>query len=188
MAQALKRTADGYDRLAITVDMLEAMVAGGTIEDPTRIELIEGELVTMSPTHLPHARLTAKLIRYFGNILSSQFEVLDGGSLRLNDYNEPMPDVCIANSGLTTNVLAPGDCVLVIEVSQATARKDRLLKAPLYAKAGIAEFWIMDINTSETVVHRGPGLMGWTDVISVPFSHKLTALFDRSISVVVGEL
>ena len=60
MAQALIRTAEGYDRLLINVDMLEAMVASGAIEDPTRVELIKGELVTMSPVHRAHARLTSK--------------------------------------------------------------------------------------------------------------------------------
>jgi Uma2 family endonuclease len=188
MAQALMRTADGYDRLPISVEMLDAMVAAGTIEDPTRVELIEGELVKMSPTHLPHARLTAKLIRYLGNNLSSEFEVFDGGSLRLNNYNEPMPDVCVAKSGLTTNVLAPADCTLVIEVSEATARKDRLLKAPLYAKAGIAELWILDINTSETIVHRGATNTGWSKTESVPFANELTALFDNNISIIVDRL
>jgi Uma2 family endonuclease len=188
MAQALVRAQDGYDRLAINVDMLDAMVAAGTIEDPTRVELIEGELVTMSPTHLPHARLTAKLIRHIGNSLTPEFEVFEGGSLRLNDYNEPMPDICVAKSGLTANVLTPADCVLVIEVSEATARKDRLVKAPLYGKAGIPEFWIVDINTSETIVHRGPSLSGWTDAKSIAFSGELQPLFDSDVKIVISNL
>lgn len=185
MAQALLTKDDGYNRLAITVAMLEAMVASGTIEDPERVELIEGELVTMSPTHLPHAIMTARLIRLLGNSISEDFVVADGGSLRLNDYNEPMPDICIARAGVTTDVLYPTDCALVIEVSEATARKDRIVKAPLYAKAGIPELWIVDLNTSETLVHRGPSDAGWGDVSAVPFAQELVPLFDASISVTI---
>jgi Uma2 family endonuclease len=188
MAQARVHTADGYDRLAITIDMLEAMVAGGTIEDPTRVELLEGDLITMWPTHVPHARLTAKLLRYIGNHLTSGFEIFDGGSLRLNDYNEPMPDICIAKAGLTYQVLQPRDCALVIEVSDSTARKDRLLKAPLYGKAGIPELWIIDLNTSETIVHSGPTSTGWANSMAVPFSETLTPLFDRALSVTIENL
>ena len=188
MAQARMRAADGYDRLLITVDMLEAMVASGTIEDPTRIELIEGELVTMSPTHLPHARLTAKLLRHIGNILGAGHEVFDGVSVRLDDLNEPVPDVCIAKGGLTALVLTPADCALVIEVSDATARKDRLLKAPLYGKAGIPELWIVDLITLETVVHRGPSEMGWNEIFSVPFTNQLSAQFDSKISLTINAL
>jgi Uma2 family endonuclease len=186
MAQAVLRKDDGYNRLAITVQMLEAMVASGTIEDPTRVELIEGELLTMSPTYRAHARMTARLIAMLTYCMPANFEVYDGGSLRLNDYNEPVPDICIAHAGVTTDVLYPGDCVLVLEVSDSTARNDRLVKAELYAKAGIAELWILDLNTSETIVHRGASEAGWADVVSVPFAGELTAAFDRAVKVVVG--
>lgn len=186
MAQGLLHKDDGYDRLAITVAMLEAMVASGTIEDPARVELIEGELVTMSPTHLPHGRITAQLIRKLGNCISEGYEVVDGGSLRLNDYNEPMPDICIARTGITADVLSPADCVLVIEVSDSTARKDRLVKAPLYAKAGIPELWIVDLGAGETLVYRGPSEAGWEDVVTVPFGGELVAGFDAAVRVVVG--
>ncbi len=188
MAQAVLRTKDGQGRLAITVAMLEAMVASGTIEDPQRVELIEGELITMSPTYRNHARMTARLIGLLGNAVSEDFEVYDGGSLRLDDYNEPMPDICVARAGVTTDVLFPPDCVLVIEVSESTVRQDRNLKAALYAKADIPEYWVVDLNTSETVVHRGPSEAGWEDVKSVPFSSGLTSLFDSNINIVVAKL
>lgn len=186
VAQTLLRRENGEARLAITVDMLAAMVASGTIEDPARVELIEGKLITLSPTHLPHGRITAWLIRQLGNCISEGYEVVDGGSLRLDDYNEPMPDICIARTGITADVLSPADCVLVIEVSDSTARKARLVKAPLYAKVGIPEFWIVDLNVGETVVHRGPSEAGWAQVASVPFSGDLVAAFDAAVRVVVG--
>lgn len=188
MAQALLNKNDGLARLAITVDMLDAMVASGTIDEPSQVELIEGELVFMSPTHVPHARLTSRLIRQLGNMTSDEYEVFDGVSLRINDYNEPMPDICIARAGVEKNVLAPADCVLVIEVSDATAIKDRVVKAPLYAKAGIPEFWIVDLTTSETIVHIGGTASGWTSVIVVPFTQELAVTFDDAIKVTVSEL
>jgi Uma2 family endonuclease len=185
MAQALLLKDDGYSRLAITVQMLEAMVASGTIEDPARVELIEGELITMSPTYRAHARMTARLIGMLTSKMPTTYEVYDGGSLRLNDYNEPMPDICVAHAGVTTDVLYPSDCVLVIEVSDATARKDRLIKAQLYAKAGIPELWVVDLNTSETVVHRGPSEAGWAEVVSVRFAGELVAEFNGDVRVVL---
>jgi Uma2 family endonuclease len=114
MAQAVLRKEDGQGRLAITVAMLEAMVASGTIEDPQRVELIEGELIMVSPTYRNHARMTARLIGLLSQAISADFETYDGGSLRLDDYNEPMPDICIARAEVTTDVLYPSDCFLVI--------------------------------------------------------------------------
>jgi Uma2 family endonuclease len=188
MAQAVLLKDDGYSRLAITAQMLEAMVASGTIEDPARVELIEGELVTMSPTYRAHARMTARLIGMLTNNIPNTFEVYDGGSLRLNDYNEPMPDICVAHVGVTTDVLFPKDCVLVIEVSESTASRDRLVKAGLYAKAGIPELWIVDLNTSETVVHRGPSESGWAEIVAVPFAGELVAGFDGGLRVTLAAI
>jgi Uma2 family endonuclease len=188
MAQARVHTADGYDRLAITVDMLEAMVAGGTIEDPTRVELLEGELITMSPVHRAHSRVTSKLHAYLHGKVDSRYEVFDGVSVRLSDFNEPIPDISVVIAGGQSNVVLPFECALVIEVSDSTAQKDRQLKAPLYGKAGIPELWIIDLNTSQTIVHRGPTSTGWADMQAVPFSQSLTPLFDSALSVTIENL
>jgi Uma2 family endonuclease len=188
MAQALLHKNDGYNRLAITVQMLEAMVASGTIEDPARVELIEGELITMSPGHRAHARMTSKLNALLSAQVGSGFEVLENISIRLSDLNEPIADLCVAKAGNDADVVMPYECVLVVEVSDSTARNDRLIKAGLYAKAGIPELWIVDLNTSETVMHRGPSDAGWVEVASVPFSGELMARFDGAMKVVMGAL
>jgi Uma2 family endonuclease len=188
MAQAVLRTEDGQGRLAITVAMLEALVASGTIEDPQRVELIEGELSVCSFVSRCEGRVRAKLLCELGNLVSPDFEVLARVSVRLDEYNEPMPDICIARAGVTTDVLYPPDCMLVIEVSESTVRQDRNLKAALYAKASIQEYWVVDLNAAETVVHRGPSEAGWEHVKSVQFSSGLTALFDSNINIVVADL
>jgi Uma2 family endonuclease len=188
MAQALLQKDDGYSRLAITVDMLEAMVAGGTIEDPARVELIEGELITMSPVHRAHARMTSKLNALLSAQVSGDFEVLENISVRLSDFNEPIADLCVVRTGNETDVVLPFECALVVEVSDSTASKDRLLKAQLYAQAGIPELWIVDLSTKETLVHRGPSVQGWGSVESVAFAQPLNALFDERLVVVVEKL
>jgi Uma2 family endonuclease len=186
MVQALLLKDDGYNRLAITVQMLEAMVASGTIDDPARVELIEGELAVCTFVSRGEGRLKAKLLHQLANQVSPELEVLARVSVRLDDHNEPMPDICIAHADVTTDVLFAKDCVLVIEVSESTASRDRLIKAGFYAKAGIPELWIVDLTTSETVVHRGPSETGWAGIVAVPFAGELVAGFDGAVRVVVG--
>ena len=99
MAQTLLHRDNGKAHLAITADMLAAMVAGGTIEDPARVELIEGELVTMSPVHRAHARMTSKLNAVLTASVGPQYEVLENISVRLSDFNEPIADLCIVKGG-----------------------------------------------------------------------------------------
>jgi Uma2 family endonuclease len=186
MAHAVLRREDGQNRLAITVGMLQAMVASGTIEDPSRVELIEGELVYLSSVSRNQARIKANLIMQLSDQISPAFDVLGRVSVRLDAHNEPMPDICVARAGVTTDVLNPSDCVLVIEVSESTVRQDRNVKANLYAQAGLPEYWVVDLNTSGTTVHRGPSEAGWSDVVSVPFDGELVAAFDGAVRVVVG--
>jgi Uma2 family endonuclease len=186
MAQALLLKNHGYSRLAITAQMLEAMVASGTIEDPARVELIEGELITMTPVQTVHARMTSKLNALLSTLVGADCEVLKNISIRLSNFNEPIADLCVVKAGNDTNVVMPFECVLVVEVSDSTVRNDRLIKAQLYAKAGIPELWIVDLNASETVVHRGPNEAGWAEAVSVPFGEELVAGFDDTVRVVVG--
>jgi Uma2 family endonuclease len=188
MAQVLLHKVDGHSRLAITALMLDALVAAGTIEDPARVELIEGELAVCTSVSRKKGILQAKLLGQLANYLAVDFEVLVRVSVRLDDYNEPMPDICVARADVTSDVLYSNDCVLVVEVRDAAARKDGQLKAPLYAKAGIPELWVLDINTAETIVHRGPSASGWADVVALPFADTLTALFDSNINIIVAEL
>ena len=76
VAHTLLRRENGEARLAITVDMLAAMVASGTIEDPARVELIEGKLITLSPVRRAHARMTSKLNALLTASVGPQYEVL----------------------------------------------------------------------------------------------------------------
>lgn len=186
MTQSLLRKDDGYNRLAITTDMLAAMVQSGTIENPARVELIEGELITMSPVHRAHARMTSKLNALMTARVGPQFEVLENISIRLSPLNEPIADLCIVMAGGTTDVVMPGEIVLVIEIADSTAKSDRLVKAPLYAKAHIAELWIVDLIACETLVHRAPSEAGWTHMVTIPFGGEVVAAFDECVRVVVG--
>jgi Uma2 family endonuclease len=186
LAQAVLRREDGLSRLAITVQKLEAIVASGTIDEPARVQLIEGELVVCMSVSRCGSRLNARLLCQLANQVFQDFEVLARVSVRLDDYNEPMPDICVAHAGVTTDVLYPTDCVLVMEGSESTVRQDRLVKAQLYAKAGILEYWLVDLNNSETIIHRGPSEAGWKDVVSFPFGGELVAGFNGDVRVVVG--
>jgi Uma2 family endonuclease len=188
MSASSIRATDSYQRLAITADTLHAMVAGGLIDEPERVELIDGDLVTMSPTYRPHARVQSKLNRIFANHNASGWEMLDGVSLRLDEYNEPMPDLCLVREGGDGDVVLPHEVGLLIEISDTTARKDRQLKAPLYARALIPELWIVDLDAGELVVHRAPSVQGWASVETHSFEATVSPLCAPDLAVCIGAL
>ncbi|HWA82509.1 MAG TPA: Uma2 family endonuclease, partial [Fimbriimonadaceae bacterium] len=134
----------------------------GVIDPDERLELLRGEVVETSPQKSLHAWATGNLAKVLQRTfpdasIRAQFP------LRLDDTNEPEPDVLVAlgpDSRYVGRHPGPADVLLVVEVSDTTLRKDRTLKGPLYAEFGIPEYWILDLNASRLEVYRDPGKDG----------------------------
>ena len=130
--------------------------------DYQRFELIDGDLIEKMPKNWPHTfalvALQCWLARAFGLSYFAQEAPVDV-SPEDNPTSEPEPDFVIFNRSIfefTTHKRNPSDLVLVIEVSNTTLRFDLTVKARLYARAGIPEYWVLDINGRRLGVHRDP--------------------------------
>src|SRR3712207_6684546 len=133
-------------RRRFTVHDYHRMGEAGILHEDDRVELIEGELVEMTAIGTRHFscvnRLTRMLVMNVGDdgIVSVQNPV------RLNEYNEPQPDVTVIRPrDYRESLPMPEDVLLLIEVSDTTLAYDRGVKLPLYARAGIREVWIVDL-------------------------------------------
>jgi Uma2 family endonuclease len=168
---AVTRAAEGFPRRAFTVADVHRMIEIGVIREEENFELIEGELVMMaakSHTHdLIKNDLTTALIRTAPNELLICVE----NTLQLADDVLVEPDIAIVTrSGFTPDSRGftrpqPGDVLLVIEVAVSSLSYDRHLKARLYARCGIAEFWVVDANERITWIHTGPSGDGWASIV-----------------------
>ena len=126
----------------------------GILNEDDRVELIEGELVEMAPIGGEHATVVSKLTMILARQCDSSQLVHVQNPLRLDRTSEPQPDLVLAR-------LIPGsrdvpnfkDALLVIEVADSTYNYDRKIKAPLYARAGVPEFWIVDCQNRRVEVH-----------------------------------
>jgi Uma2 family endonuclease len=104
----------------------------------------------------------------------SQFEVLMGATVELSPKTRVDPDIYVAKAGISSNIVDSADVLWAIEVSDATRRKDLKIKAPLYAEAGISEYWVIDLDERVTHVHRGPSAQGWLEPVRViPFAESI---------------
>lgn len=153
-------------RRLFTVDEYHRIGEVGVFGDD-RVELIEGEILTMSPIGQLHAagvkRAAYVLGRRFGEgvIVSVQDPIV------LDDGSEPQPDVVVLRfradfyrSGHPT----AADVLLLLEVSDATLRFDLGEKAALYARHGVPEYWVDDVNADRLIVHRDPSPSGYQSV------------------------
>jgi Uma2 family endonuclease len=120
-----------------------------------RVELVEGRIVEVSPQGTRHAgtvqRLTTKLVP----LLLGRAEVRVQSPLAVSDRSLPEPDLAAVAPG-DTDQAHPTTAFLVIEVSESSLNKDRLVKANLYAGADIPEYWIVDIAAAVIEVHSDP--------------------------------
>ncbi len=143
-----------------TRDELALVEATGVFEG-THFELIEGELIDKMGKKFPHVAGTRELALALSALFAPD-HVLQEPSIDISDAdnpkNEPEPDVVVLNRtfrGLGNNA-KPKDIVLVAEVADTTLHQDLTTKARLYARAAIAEYWVLDLPKHRIHVYRDP--------------------------------
>jgi len=135
-----------------TVSEYERMGETGVFAPDARVELIEGEIVEMSPIGSRHAACVKLLTRTLTQQVSETAILSTQDPIRLNDFSEPQPDIAVLTfrEDFYRDVHpGPSDVLLVIEVSDTTYPYDRNVKIPLYARAGIAEALIFNLPEEE---------------------------------------
>lgn len=131
-----------------TVSEYERMGETGMFPPDARVELIEGEIIEMSPIGSPHAACVTLLNRILSRQVGENAIVGIQNPIRLNDFSEPQPDVAILKfrqDYYREGHPGPDDVLLVIEVSDTTVQYDRHTKMPLYARAGISEALLFNL-------------------------------------------
>ena len=146
-------------RRLITVDAFHRMGETGILGPADRVELIEGEIIDMSPIGVLHAAIVDALVRFFSRCAGESAFIRCQNPLRLDDLSEPEPDLAILRPRAdfyTTAHPGPADVLLVIEVADTSLAYDLGTKVPLYARHGIPEVWVIDAATRRTRVFRQP--------------------------------
>jgi len=142
-----------------TSDEVLKMDEAGIFGPDERIELIDGEIFEMTAPGDRHVICVNRANAYFSQAFGQGAIVSIQNPLHLNIYNMPQPDVVVFKpradfyaSGRPT----PADVLFLVEVSDSTLRRDRNLKLPRYAAAGIPEVWIEDLKHDLILVYRDP--------------------------------
>jgi Uma2 family endonuclease len=151
-------------RHAVTASEFLRMGAAGVFAPEARLELIEGEIVEMAPIGSLHAGTVADLTRLLVRLVGDAAIVWTQNPLLLDERSMPQPDLALLRPRVDRykrSHPAPGDVLLLIEVSDTTLRFDVAAKMPLYARCGVAEAWVIDLNEQAIRVFREPGPGGY---------------------------
>jgi len=148
-----------------TIEQYEKMIAAGGFSDrdSRRIELFRGEIVEMSPIGNRHALAVDRLARWSFEQLSPErvYIRVRGPLLLAEQESRPEPDILWLKPGDYSNAPVADDVVLLIEVADTTWTYDTREKARLYAEAGIADYWAVNLVDHYVTVFREPGPKGY---------------------------
>jgi hypothetical protein len=143
------------------------MAEVGILGEDDRVELIQGEIIEMSPIGRRHKAFVGNLNQLLAVRLTGRAIVWMQNPIVLTDDTEPQPDVTVLRHRpvpYKEREAHAEDVLLLIEVADTSLAYDRTTKLRLYAQAGIPEYWVVDCATESVEVHRTPGPEGYGDL------------------------
>lgn len=167
------------------------LAESGILQESERIELIRGEIVTMSPIEVPHASTLNRLVWLLTSALGKQVIVSIQNPVQLSEESMPQPDVAVLrlrDHFYSEHHPKPEDTLLIIEVADTSLRYDRRIKAPLYSAAGIADYWIINLQARQIEVYRDPRPNGYRTVTYYALGETLPPLAFPDVVLKVDEV
>jgi Uma2 family endonuclease len=134
------------------------MVAGGIVDEDERLELVDGDLVCMTPVGHRHIYAVNLLTEFLAEQVRGRAILQVQSPLKFNSGEGPVPDLALLRmheDRYRSRPAGPWDALLVVEVSDSSRARD-LAKAEQYARAAIPEYWIVDVNRPALLVHQQP--------------------------------
>ena len=135
-----------------------------------RLELVDGELISKMGKNRPHVNACAWMFLWLIDAFGRQFvnaEAPIDVSPDDNAWNEPEPDLIVLKKEFATfdSNPQPEDLDLIVEIADSSLKFDLTVKAGLYARAAIAEYWVLDVSDKRLIAHRGPMSGAYTSVV-----------------------
>lgn len=162
MSEGVSVTEPPVTRHRFTVEEFHLMGEAGIFHEDDRVELVEGEVVEMSPIGWRHVWSVDALTNLLAGWSAGRYVVSVQNPLVLGEYGEYLPDVMLLRKDRPQGRLpAAEDVLLVIEIAYASLRYDREVKLPLYASSGIPEAWLVNLREEVVEVHSSPGPEGY---------------------------
>ena len=173
-----------------TRDEYERMIDAGVFAPGTRLELMDGEIINMTPQKSLHAtavRLVEDTLRRaFAN---QKVDIRTQFPFALTDVSEPEPDIAVVpGTARDYRDAHPSVALLLVEVADSTVDYDRTRKLPAYTRAGIPEFWLLDLTRATLEVYRQPAGDCYVERLLLKAGEWITPLAATAADIAVDEL
>ena len=179
-------------RYRFTVDEYDRMAEAGVLTQCDRVELLDGEIVEMSPIGDRHASVVARISHVLSRRLGDRAVVWGQNPLGLRVVRSvPQPDVTLLRPRAdfyANGRPGPDDALLLIEVMDTSTPTDRGVKLPLYARAGLAETWLVDLGADAIEVCRRPAGSEYAEARVLRRGERVSPLPFPELALTVDEL
>jgi len=167
----------------------ERVVESGGFAPDSRVELLDGEIVDMSPQKSAHATAVGLVEAALRGCFVEACHVRAQKPFALDDRSEPEPDVAVVRGLLRDYADAhPSSALLIVEVADSSLAFDRGNKATAYARNGIAEYWVLNLREQVLEVHRMPESMGYRERQVLERRDKIAPLAAETCGIAVADL
>jgi Uma2 family endonuclease len=170
------------ERLRVTSAQYHRMAEAGIFEG-LRVQLIEGEVIVMPPMGGPHAYPIQEMNTVLVKALPEGYRVRPQLPVALDDENEPEPDFAIVEVGAGEAGENPQMVLLAIEIADSSLAFDLNRKQKLYARFGIPEYWVLDVNARVLVMHRSPGATKYRSIKTLTDLSKVSSVTVKGLVV-----
>ena len=179
-------------RYRFTVDEYDRMAAAGVLTQCDRVELLDGEIVEMTPIGDRHASVVARMSHVFAARLGERSIVWGQNPVGLRLVRSvPQPDVVLLRARgdfYASGRPGPDDVLLLVEVMDTTAARDRGVKLALYARAGVREVWLADLTADAVEVYRRPAGAEYADARVLGRSERVSPEAFPDLALTVADL
>lgn len=175
-----------------TIDEYERLSDSGFLEG--HYELIEGEIIEKRGQNQPHFITLFTMMRWLQETFGADYVIMQSPvTFRTQGgrNSKPEPDAAVLKvdvPSLPARLPDAADLLLIVEVSDSSLEYDLSSKADLYAYAGIAEYWVLDINAGRFIVHRDPTAKGYGVVTRYAAHHEISPLAKPDAKIAVSAL
>jgi Uma2 family endonuclease len=189
-AQPVRTTqaAEGVPRWRWTTAELLRLCEQGLFDENAQVELIGGEIVPMSPTGRRHEVVADELALLWQPVLRADCAISQEKQFNLDDETYTKPEIMIRPRATKAPDLPGAAALLIVEVADSSLSYDLTIKAPLYARFGVREYWVVEAWSLMTHVHREPSASGYASVTQVAADVEQAPLLVPELKVTLSEL
>ena len=174
-----------------TISEYHQMAEVGILTPSDRVELINGEIIEMSPIGKRHAACVNRLNQLFSQRLGDRILISVQNPILLNNLSEPQPDIALLqprSDFYASGHPQPSDIFLIIEVADSSINYDKEVKIPLYSSGGITEVWLIDLNQNLVQIYQQPTPTGYQVIQDFQPENALSPLAFPEINFQVNKI